>query len=141
VHRAFDGDLVAALVLATIANRNLHRYYEEVVKTSGTGLDELVANGDHLTALRHCNAFSVSSATGVPKETVRRKVKSLESKGWIEVAARGELFIARDIAAQFQDFDSQTIARFLTTARDALAVVDSVAKSGRSGTRGPPEPG
>jgi hypothetical protein len=130
VHRYFDGDLVAALVLATIANRNLHRYYEDHAKPSGIGLDRLISRGDHIDRLLHCNAYSVSSATGIPRETVRRKVKWLEKKGWIEVAERGEIFIAKDIGHQFADFDAGMIERFLDTARQALEIDDAPAFSG-----------
>jgi hypothetical protein len=130
VHRHFEGDLTAALVLATIASRNLHRYYEDQAKPSGIGLDHLISEGDHIDRLLHCNAYSVSSATGIPSETVRRKVKWLEKKGWIEVAERGELVIAKDIGHQFADFDAAMIERFLNTARQALEIADAPVLTG-----------
>ena len=136
VHHAFDGDLVAALVLATVANRNVHRYYEDVVRKSGASLDDLVAARDHLGHLRHCNAHSVASATGIPRETVRRKVKWLEEKGWITVGERGELVIRPDIGKEFAKFDAETIDRFLATARDGLAVLERpAARRSPAGTR------
>ena len=52
VHHLFDGDLVAALVLATIANRNMQRYYEDVARKSAEGLDKLVEAREHLAHLR-----------------------------------------------------------------------------------------
>jgi DNA-binding GntR family transcriptional regulator len=43
--------------------------------------------------MRGCNAFSLSQATGVPRETVRRKIKQLVKLGWIEQHNRHGLFI------------------------------------------------
>lgn len=123
VHRQFEGDLVAALVLATVANRNMQRYYEDVARKSGEGLDKLVDAGDHLAHMRHCNAYSVASATGIPRETVRRKVRWLEQKGWLTVGTRGELSIPAGIGKQFEQFDLTTIDRFLDTAHEGLRVL------------------
>lgn len=123
VHQKFEGDLVAALVLATVANRNMQRYYEDVAHTSAEGLDQLVEAGDHLAHLRHCNAYSVASATGIPRETVRRKVRWLEGKGWLTVGARGELSIKPGIAKQFAQFDAETVDRFFEAARAGLQVI------------------
>jgi len=123
VHKEFEGDLAAALVMATIANRNMQRYYEDVAGRSPAGLDKLIESGSHLPHLRHCNAYSVSSATGIPRETVRRKVKWLAAKGWITVGSRGELTIAAGIGQTFAEFDAETVSRFLETAQRSLDVV------------------
>jgi hypothetical protein len=123
VHQKFEGDLIAALVLATVANRNMQRYYEDVARTSVEGLDQLVEAGDHLSQLRHCNAHSVACATGIPRETVRRKVRWLEGKGWLTVGARGELSIKPGIAKQFEQFDAATVERFLEAARAGSQVL------------------
>jgi hypothetical protein len=122
MHEAFDGDLVAALVLATIANRNMERYYEDVARRSAEGLDRLVEQRAHVGQLRHSNAHSVASATGIPRETVRRKVKWLVERGWIRVGERGELSIAEGIAQQFAQFNGETVERFLDTARRSLDI-------------------
>jgi hypothetical protein len=124
LHHLFEGDLVAALVLATVANRNMQRYYEDVARKSPEGLDKLVETGDHLDHLRHCNAHSVASATGIPRETVRRKVRWLEHKGWLTVGVRGELSITPGIGKQFAQFDSKTIDRFLETVREGLPALE-----------------
>lgn len=124
VHRLFEGDLTAAVVLATIAQHNVQRYYEEVARSSEPGLDRLVEVGDHLPHLRHCNALSVSAATGIPRETVRRKVRWLEQKGWITVGERGQLGIGRDVGEQFAGFDTTMIDRFADCARQVIRILD-----------------
>lgn len=123
LHQLFDGDLVAALVLATVANRNMQRYFEDVARRSAAGLDTLVEAREHVAHLRHCNAHSVASATGIPRETVRRKVRWLQQKGWLTVGARGELSIAAGIGKQFAPFDAETIDRFFETAGEGLQVL------------------
>jgi hypothetical protein len=78
----------------------------------------------HYPYVRPCNALSVSSATGIPRETVRRKVKWLERKGWITVGERGQLAIARSVSRQFSEFDCATADRFEQSARQVLRVMD-----------------
>ncbi|HET9695025.1 MAG TPA: hypothetical protein VFP48_11630 [Steroidobacteraceae bacterium] len=129
VNRVFEGDLTAALVLATIAQRNMQRFYDDVARRSERGLDRLVEADEHLPHLRACNALSVSDATGIPRETVRRKVKWLIAKGWVTAGERGRLAIARRIGKQFEEFDRESIARFEDTARQVLAVIDGPGRS------------
>jgi len=124
LHKLFEGDLPAAIVLATIAHRSVQRYYEEIARPSVDGLDKLVEAGDHVTHMRPCNALSVSSATGIPRETVRRKVKWLERKGWITVGDRGQLDVSRGVSRQFSEFDRVTTDRFEESARQVLRVID-----------------
>jgi hypothetical protein len=124
VHQLFEGDLTAAVVLATIAQHNVQRFYDEVARASEPGLDRMVDRGEHLPHLRHCNALSVSAATGIPRETVRRKVRWLEQKGWIHVGERRQLEMSRSVAAHFSGFDAAMIDRFELCAREVLGIID-----------------
>lgn len=130
IHQLFDGDLTAAVVLATIAQHNVQRFYDEVARTSDPGLDRLVEAGEHLPHLRHCNALSVSAATGIPRETVRRKVRWLEQKGWIKVGERGQLEISRTVGEHFAGFDATMIDRFEACARQVVGILDGEAGKG-----------
>jgi hypothetical protein len=116
VHRAFDGDLLAALVLGTIGQHNMRLFYDEVVAKSTESIEELVARGAHVTYLRPCNAMSVSASTGIPRETVRRKIRLLAERGWVEQVGRDKLYITRAVARHFMDFDIETVERFCATA-------------------------
>lgn len=129
-HRLFEGDLTAAVVLATIAQHNVQRFYDEVARDSSLGLDRLVAAGEHLPHLRHCNALSVSAATGIPRETVRRKVKWLAQQGWINVGERGQLQMSRTLADKFAEFDATMIERFEACARQVVNIIDVPADAG-----------
>ena len=67
--------------------------------------------------LRPCNAFSISSSTGIPRETVRRKVSHLIQQGWIDRDARGGLTITpKAMALCLKPFHEDNQSDFLSTA-------------------------
>lgn len=118
LYAAFDGDLAAAIVLGTIGQHYIQHYYETVARESHSGLDRLVDEGHHLARVRTCNAMSVSAATGIPRETVRRKVRWLVAKGWVTTGRRGELALVPGMSRHFEGFDLETITRFHAAATD-----------------------
>lgn len=132
VHAAFEGDLTAALVLGTIGQHYIQRFYDEQARDSAAGLDRLVDGGEHLSRVRACNAMSVSSATGIPRETVRRKVRWLVSKKWVAVGARGQLTLVPGMSSAFEEFDLETIARFHAASRDFLRQIEHRASAPRA---------
>lgn len=114
VHRAFEGDLSLALILGTIGQYNARRFFEEVAARSGESAHDLIARGEHLPHLRPCNAMSVSASTGIPRETVRRKIRWLVDRGFVEQRARDKLYITRNASKHFAEFDLETMERFRT---------------------------
>jgi hypothetical protein len=135
VHAEFEGDLTAALVLGTIGQHYIQRFYDECARDSAAGLDRLVDGGEHLSRVRACNAMSVSAATGIPRETVRRKVRWLVRKGWVAVGTRGQLTLVPGMSSSFEAFDLETIARFHAASRDILRRIDQRTSAPRT-TRG-----
>ncbi len=118
VYATFESDLVAALVLGEIAHHNVSRL-APALDYDRQRIRDALAGPDALHAMLPCNAFSISEATRIPRETVRRKVKDLVASGWLTRTGRGELFITPEIA---RHFGSLTFA----TATDLLEVVDKV---------------
>lgn len=112
-------------MLATVAQHNVQRYYDEVARHSREGLDRLVDAGKHEPYLRPCNAHSVSAATGIPRETVRRKVRWLVGKGWLKVGERGQLSVVRDMSKDFEEFDLETIDRLHDCAEAMKRIMDA----------------
>jgi hypothetical protein len=133
VHKLFDGDLTAAIVLATVAQHSLQRYYDEVGRDEPGRFDPLIAADEHVPHLRSCNALSVSAATGIPRETVRRKVRWLAQKGWLSIGERGRLSVVNGISRDFKDFDIETIERLLACMQATLRVLELPAVESRSG--------
>ena len=116
VRVAFDGDFLLAIVLGEIAHHNICRYYSSGRKISGLrDVDYESPNG--LPQLEACNAYSLSNATGIPRETVRRKAAELVKRGWIKRDARGGFITQPQASRHFSaDFNVRSLADLLETA-------------------------
>jgi hypothetical protein len=124
-HKAFRGDMVMAIVLGEIGQHNVRRYFLDPAFKPGTGAEKvLVARMLRRETVSGCNALSISRATGLARETVRRKVVKLMRRGWIVRDARRQLQIAPDIAAQFGRFNDVSLATFLDVAHALQEVLD-----------------
>jgi hypothetical protein len=123
VFTAFDGDLHAALVLGEIGHTTTRRF-TEAARHDAIDLRQ-IDRADIAAVARPCNALSVSLATGMPRETVRRKVRWLAERGWI-VRAKGG-WVATAAAGQhfMPDFNRVTARRLLETAQRMLDVLDA----------------
>ena len=117
VYKAFDGDITAAIVLGTIGQYNYHRYYAEIGAKSPEGFQQLVAQGEHLAHQRHCNAMSISESTGIPRETVRRKIRVLIKKGWLKKLGPDKLVVTELPRKHFVEFEVESLERFNETAK------------------------
>jgi DNA-binding MarR family transcriptional regulator len=86
VSKAFDGDLQQALILAVIGQVRLRA--RKTAQDSGALIpaDEDIV----ITASR------LADVTGIPRETVRRKLKLLQDRGWIERRPDGAWFLVSD---------------------------------------------
>lgn len=93
----FGGDLDLMLVLAIIGSRTLHARRAE-----GLSYGDFSNGARSDVALYPINLQSVAECSGIPRETVRRKVRELEKLGWIERLEGGVLAAtekaARDLA-------------------------------------------
>ena len=124
--RRYDGDVLLAIVLGEIAQHNVRRFFESPEVQSDPSLQVNDGEGSHQEALMSaCNALSISEATGIPRETVRRKVKELEQRGWlIRQGARSLTLAPRAIEqmgasgrAIMEDFrDTASVIRMLEEA-------------------------
>jgi hypothetical protein len=114
LYRAFNGDMAEAIVLAEIAHHNVSGLL------AGAGglaaLHDAVVSGrierrDYLPT----NAFSIAQATGIPRQTVRRKIEALKAKGWLALE-HGGLVVTSVPYEHFREFNRVNIADFLETA-------------------------
>lgn len=102
LRQAFDGDLDLMLVLAVIGDRTRAdswqpelMTYRQMTRRKGE---------EHLQV--PINIQSVADYSGIPRETVRRKVSVLEQKGWVERGADGRLTISPSAA---EDLEQSTM--------------------------------
>lgn len=113
IYRAFDGDMVAAIVLGEIAHRNVETWLAEYENSEQLLHDPARRE----TLMRPCNALSIAEACGLPRETVRRKVVMLTERGYIYRSAEGFLFLTRTVGDDFEDTTAKLVEELLATAR------------------------
>lgn len=116
LYKEFDGDFIQVMVLANIAHHNILSVAHQVDFDIEI-LGKLLQTGaDGPGGMRPCNAFSISEALNIPRETVRRKVAILVQKGWLRRNERKELFVTRLPGEAFVDFNVAVINGLLHTA-------------------------
>ena len=71
----------------------------------------------HPEVLRPCNALSIAEATGIPRETVRRKVLTLIDRGMVYRAANGHLFVHPSVPQRFEELTQTMVPALLEAAR------------------------
>jgi len=101
----FEGDLDLALVLAVIGSRTMPGRWTPALTDLGRMTD-----GDRETGNQApINLQSVADFSGIPRETVRRKVKLLQERGWISRATDGCLAVTQSAAKDLEGATSDTI--------------------------------
>ncbi len=120
-YREFGGDMLLTLVLGEIATRNLGQFFSR----GEPELPESALNDPELQRrlLRPCNALSIANATGIPRETVRRRVKTLCELGFIEQDERGHLYVTQKAADHFQRLTRSTLENLLPIAESLSALL------------------
>lgn len=121
-YREFGGDMLLTLVLGEIATRNLGQFFDS---GGAHDLPESVLNDPNhqRRLLRPCNALSISNATGIPRETVRRRVKSLLELGWVDQDDHGHLFVTQKAAERFQRMTLSALEQLLPVAHTLSAIL------------------
>lgn len=119
LYQRFDGDLLLPIILGQVAHHSVSPVF--------TSLGEPKAQGDiqHFwekfkpdKVMAPCNAFSLSAATGIPRETVRRKIRQLVRHGWVKQNQKGEVFLTPKPTHDFVPaFNVVTLNRFLQTSQ------------------------
>lgn len=105
LRKAFDGDLDLMLVLAVIGDRTRPDTwqpepisYRQITRREGE---------EHVQV--PINIQSVADYSGIPRETVRRKVQVLQEKGWVQRNAEGRLTISSSAAADLEQSTDQSV--------------------------------
>jgi hypothetical protein len=118
LYREFEGDLVLPIVLGEIAHHNIFRFYSRKGRSVEVN-EQSMTNSDRMKHLEPTNAFSISQATGIPRETVRRKIDKLEKKGWVFKNEEGGLLISDTVSAHFtKDLNKKILAELLETSEN-----------------------
>ena len=118
LRRHFGGDLDRMLVLAVIGSRTLARG-----RIDGMCYDRFM-DVERAGEPASTNLQSIADYSGIPRETVRRKLRDLEQSGWISRSDKGH-FVATAKAAEDLEPATQATLRYLlavvTTWREAIS--------------------
>jgi hypothetical protein len=114
LYHEFDGDLALIIVLGEIGHHNTSHFYAANTLAKAVVSTRWSDPALHSNDLLPCNAFSLSEATGIPRETVRRKIATLVERGWVKRNTKGEVFITPAVADYFTpDFNVRTLQELL----------------------------
>ena len=105
LRKRFDGDLDLALVLAVIGSRTQPKHWTPELSELGQMTVGESPDGKQFPT----NIQSVAEYSGIPRETVRRKVAVLQDKGWIVRGADGRLTVTQNAASDLEASTGDTI--------------------------------
>lgn len=101
----FDGDLELLLVLTVIGERTFSKRHADPTLT----FEQFTHGAAEGTPSLEINMRSISDSTGIPRETVRRKVQELISKKWVEKRDDGSLLATPLARAELEPLTLATI--------------------------------
>lgn len=88
LRHVFGSDLDKPIILGVIGQRHFTTVTDQPYSHS-----EALQHGPPADMSRLTNVESIASATGIPRETVRRKVGEMVEAGWIVKGERGRLSV------------------------------------------------
>lgn len=114
LYRQFDGDMVQIIVLGEISLRNVDQFFR---KGGADVPEKLLDDAERRGKLmQSCNVLSIAEATGIPRETVRRKVAQLIDKGWLARDERKRLFVKAGSGEKFVKANAKTALEIIELA-------------------------
>jgi hypothetical protein len=139
LYRKFDGDLLLAVVLGEIAIRNMQGIFEVRPDEPYTVLDReaehaFVEDRTNHERMRPANTLSVSVTTGIPRETVRRKIDKLVANGWVERRDNGHLFLLPQVGIDLREFDREETIRYSIALGALMTILERTGEANPSGT-------
>lgn len=103
---SFDGDLDLLLIMSVIAERTPNDRWIAHADT----LRKLLRDNERAPGQAPINIQSVSDYTGIPRESVRRKIAILQRKGWVSRGADGELSVTEQAASDLEEATGHSVA-------------------------------
>lgn len=124
LYHQFDGDLAQVIVLGEISLRNVSQFFDKGGADTPEKLLDDRARRDQL--MQSCNALSISEATGIPRETVRRKVEQLLKKGLLYRDEHQRLMVRQGVSTGFARRNAETTQEILALAAKLQALLKAV---------------
>lgn len=121
LYHQFDGDMLQIIVLGEISIRNVDQFFR---KGGADAPEKLLDDVQRRTKLmQSCNVLSISEATGIPRETVRRKVATLIEKGWLYRDEHKRLMVNPGSGANFVKSNGKTALEIMELAAKLQALL------------------
>ena len=114
LYHQFDGDMVQMMILGEISLHNVSQFFRQGGADVPEKLLDDLQRRDQL--MQSCNALSISEATGIPRETVRRKVEQLLEKGWLYRDEHKRLMVRQGVSTGFARRNAETTQEILALA-------------------------
>ncbi|MGL6209747.1 MAG: hypothetical protein ACRC14_07960 [Paracoccaceae bacterium] len=108
--RSFDGDLDRMLVLAVIELMSIANFRKLEAVGIVASYDDLKDRGYSNGLSRPLNVESIALFSGIPRETVRRKVLLLIERGWVHRDDKGMLTATATAARDLEGANQQLFA-------------------------------
>lgn len=124
--QAFDGDLDMFLVLAVIGDRTFSQRHAD----AEMDYEAFQSPERPLTQTLDINLRSIAEYSGIPRETVRRKILELDKRAWITRMENGSLTATRKATADLQPL-TQTSIEYVAGMMELLQQVLTPAKRKR----------
>lgn len=96
--QAFEGDMDLFLVMAVVGERTFSARNAE----KNISFDAWQSGGARSGKREDINASSIAHFSRIPRETVRRKLAVLKSKGWVDIDERGNYMATKKSAAELE---------------------------------------
>lgn len=130
IYQLFDGDLAMVIVLGEISHHNTSDHFNPHA-LENPRVRELQDEREDWRGLEGCNALSISHATGIPRETVRRKIAELKRRGWLADDGGKGLYLTAACVKHFTESSSRDQLRlFLRASRAIERLLQPPADSG-----------
>ena len=124
LYHQFDGDMVQMMILGEISLHNVSQFFRKGGADVPEKLLDDLQQRDQL--MQSCNALSISEATGIPRETVRRKVEQLLEKGWLYRDEHKRLMVRQGVSTGFSRRNAETTQDILALAAKLQTLLQAV---------------
>ena len=112
---AFDGDLDSVLILAVVGSAVLPRHKMPADMT----YEQFLAGKARRELTTPLNTHSIAQITGVPRETVRRKLERMRTKGWAVRDSHGHWSIGDDARRDLEPMTDHSL-EYLSTLAEVM---------------------
>ena len=129
-YEEFDRDILLPILLGEIALHNIGAFENHPESAATAAAPTAQASSVTEMRIRPCNAYSISAATDLPRETVRRKIARLVELGWVTRRDNGHLYVSAAALEHFGSLlNSRALAELLETTERVRKLMDEARSS------------